>query len=165
MLSGSRSALLVSNTTPGSLISSLNEQPTASTRSPFGRVGALVCAVDHAVTVAVELAAFLVDLRARGRIGALVAAVADAIAVAVELAAAGIDLGAGGRARALVDVVGHAVAVIILRQRAAVAIHRRAGRRARAFVRVVGDAVAVGVDARGARVCRPSEYWIPRPAT
>src|SRR3569832_135695 len=40
-LSGSSSALPVSNATPGSLISSLNEQPTASTRSPFGVSGHL----------------------------------------------------------------------------------------------------------------------------
>src|SRR6187401_149035 len=40
-LSGLRSALPLSNTTPGSLISSLNEQPAASTRSPFGVPGHL----------------------------------------------------------------------------------------------------------------------------
>ena len=154
-LSGLRSALPVSNTTPGSLISSLNEQPIASTRSPFGVSGHLSALSTTPSPSVSSSQPFSSTLAPGRRVRALVAAVADAITIAVELAAAGIDLGAGGRPGAFVDVVGHAVAVIVHRQRASAAVHRGAGGCARAFVEIVGHAVAIGVEHAADGVSRP----------
>src|SRR5512139_934301 len=76
---------------------------------------ALVDAVDHAVAVAVEFAAFGVHLAAYRGGGAFVGAIDHTVTIAVELAAVSIDLAACRRCWALVLAVDDTVAIRVER--------------------------------------------------